>query len=93
MSSISPPPTPPAEAPKTLADDRFKPSVFACEWAEAYRPGGFHPVKFGDILAGGKYRVIRKLGNGSFSTVWLGVSEYVMILFPICMLERFYFLS
>ncbi|KAL6405053.1 hypothetical protein AUP68_11896 [Ilyonectria robusta] len=55
MSSLSPPPTPPAELPNTVANDRFKPSVFACEWAEAYRPGGFHPVKFGDILAGGKY--------------------------------------
>ncbi|KAH6980857.1 serine protein kinase [Ilyonectria sp. MPI-CAGE-AT-0026] len=75
MSSSSPPPTPPAEVPKTPTDERFKPSVFACEWAEAYRPGGFHPVKFGDILASGKYRVIRKLGNGSFSTVWLGVSD------------------
>ncbi|KAF7537894.1 hypothetical protein G7Z17_g12753 [Cylindrodendrum hubeiense] len=75
MSSSSPPPTPPAEVPKTISDGRFKPSVFACEWNEAYRPGGFHPIEFGSTLAGGKYRVIRKLGNGSYSTVWLGVSD------------------
>jgi serine/threonine protein kinase len=34
-----------------------------------YRPGGFHPVLVGDIY--NKYKIIRKLGSGSFSTVWL----------------------
>lgn len=39
-----------------------------------YRPGGYHPVKFGDIFqgnGGSKYRILQKLGSGSFSTVWL----------------------
>ncbi|CAM1507482.1 Fc.00g071230.m01.CDS01 [Cosmosporella sp. VM-42] len=75
MASASPPPIPSTEVPKDSAHDRFKTSLFACEWNEEYRPGGFHPIKFGDTLGGGNYRVIRKLGNGSFSTVWLGVSD------------------
>ncbi|KAK1712995.1 kinase-like domain-containing protein [Colletotrichum acutatum] len=37
----------------------------------AYEEGMFHPVKLGDQLEDGKYTIINKLGNGSFSTVWL----------------------
>jgi len=33
-------------------------------------PGGYHPVKIGDLF-NGKYHIIRKLGWGHFSTVWL----------------------
>ena len=33
--------------------------------------GGYHPVQIGDLL-NGKYHVVRKLGWGHFSTVWLG---------------------
>jgi serine/threonine-protein kinase SRPK3 len=36
---------------------------------ENYREGGFHPVFVGDVYK--KYKIIRKLGPGSFSTVWL----------------------
>lgn len=35
-----------------------------------YCIGGYHPVKIGDLY-NGKYHVIRKLGWGHFSTVWL----------------------
>ncbi|MFH4983398.1 hypothetical protein AB6A40_010107 [Gnathostoma spinigerum] len=35
-----------------------------------YRKGGYHPVSIGDIF-NGRYHVIRKLGWGHFSTVWL----------------------
>jgi serine/threonine-protein kinase SRPK1 len=35
-----------------------------------YREGGYHPVKIGDCFQG-RYRVARKLGWGTFSTVWL----------------------
>ncbi|RAL13843.1 serine protein kinase [Aspergillus homomorphus CBS 101889] len=68
--STSPPPTPPWRA---LADDerRFKPVTLPCEWAEDYRPGGYHPVVLGDVFNNGQYKVIRKLGEGSYSTVWL----------------------
>ncbi|XP_037068084.1 SRSF protein kinase 3-like isoform X2 [Pollicipes pollicipes] len=35
-----------------------------------YKPGGYHPVQIGDMFHG-RYHVIRKLGWGHFSTVWL----------------------
>ncbi|CAJ0578609.1 unnamed protein product, partial [Mesorhabditis spiculigera] len=35
-----------------------------------YRRGGYHPVNIGDVF-NGRYNVIRKLGWGHFSTVWL----------------------
>ncbi|RIA92478.1 kinase-like domain-containing protein [Glomus cerebriforme] len=38
---------------------------------EDYCKGGYHPVKIGDIFNEGRYTVIRKLGWGHFSTVWL----------------------
>jgi hypothetical protein len=36
-----------------------------------YRPGGYHPVGLGDTFDGGRFSVIRKLGWGQYSTVWL----------------------
>ncbi|KAI7946294.1 hypothetical protein MJO29_010821 [Puccinia striiformis f. sp. tritici] len=33
--------------------------------------GGYHPVKIGDKFHENRYSVIRKLGYGQFSTVWL----------------------
>lgn len=35
-----------------------------------YRKGGYHPVKIGDLY-NHRYHVVRKLGWGHFSTVWL----------------------
>ncbi|CAI2348411.1 unnamed protein product [Caenorhabditis sp. 36 PRJEB53466] len=35
-----------------------------------YKRGGYHPVNIGDVF-NGRYHVIRKLGWGHFSTVWL----------------------
>lgn len=36
-----------------------------------YRPGGYHPVQLGEKFKDGRYVVVRKLGWGQFSTVWL----------------------
>ncbi|EMT62640.1 Serine/threonine-protein kinase SKY1 [Fusarium odoratissimum] len=35
-----------------------------------YRPGGYHPVALGDSLSDGRYKVLHKLGWGSYSTTW-----------------------
>ncbi|KAG7407039.1 Serine/threonine-protein kinase SRPK [Fusarium oxysporum f. sp. rapae] len=35
-----------------------------------YRPGGYHPIESGDSLSDGRYRVLHKLGWGSYSTTW-----------------------
>ncbi|KXS15877.1 kinase-like protein, partial [Gonapodya prolifera JEL478] len=36
-----------------------------------YARGGYHPVRLGDVVGDGRYTVVRKLGWGHFSTVWL----------------------
>jgi len=70
----SPPATPPAELLLDHHSWRFIDTGAPCEWAEDYRPGGLHPVNLGDTFCDGKYKVIRKLGEGSYSNVWLAVS-------------------
>ena len=40
------------------------------ESPDRYRPGGYHPVHLGDIYHQ-RYKVIHKLGFGTYSTVWL----------------------
>lgn len=93
ITMTSPPATPPAELPPDPQSWRFKDTGAPCEWAEKYWPGGFHPVNLGDTFRDGKYKVVRKLGDGSYSTVWLAVSTgYVSscIYFPFsCVLLRF----
>lgn len=38
---------------------------------EDYCKGGYHPVQPGQVYKDGRYTVVRKLGWGHFSTVWL----------------------
>lgn len=38
---------------------------------DSYRLGGFHPVQLDDTFFEGRYRIVHKLGFGSYSTVWL----------------------
>lgn len=40
------------------------------EGVENYKAGGYHPVEIGEIY-NNRYRVVKKLGWGHFSTVWL----------------------
>lgn len=42
---------------------------------EDYCKGGYHPVKIGDTFSDGRYVVVRKLGWGHFSTVWLAKDQ------------------
>lgn len=39
------------------------------EPSERYEPGGYHPVKVGDVC-NQRYRAVRQLGWGLYSTVW-----------------------
>ena len=66
------PTTPPSRNPRKGEPRRFEVNGTACEWGASYHLGGHHPVHLGDVL-GDRYRVIRKLGYGSFSTAWLAV--------------------
>lgn len=36
-----------------------------------YQAGGFHRVSLGDRFVSNKYTILRKLGYGQYSTVWL----------------------
>jgi serine/threonine protein kinase len=42
------------------------------EHYDTYCGGGFHPVELGQDING--YRIVRKLGTGSYATVWLARS-------------------
>jgi len=45
-----------------------------------YRPGGYHPVALGDSLSDGRYKVLHKLGWGSYSTTWAAKDQtYVCV--------------
>jgi hypothetical protein len=49
---------------------------------EDYRKGGYHPVAIGDKFSNGRYVIVRKLGWGHFSTVWLARDlQFVLICF------------
>ncbi|KXJ89509.1 kinase-like domain-containing protein [Microdochium bolleyi] len=52
----------PEDAAENTADE---------EDSEDYCKGGYHPVQIGEKFKDGKYVVVRKLGWGHFSTVWL----------------------
>ncbi|KAL1731334.1 kinase-like protein [Schizophyllum commune] len=69
-----------APPPTLSADDFYFDSMGTTEDIVRYCPGGYHPVTIGDILSNGdtvhgthgSYRVMHKLGFGSYATVWLG---------------------
>ena len=44
------------------------------ERMEYYRAGGYHPVTIGDRFHD-RYRVVHKLGHGTYSTIWLARDE------------------
>lgn len=52
-------------------EDKYEFIDLVCESVESYRPGGYLPVHLGDTFNNDQYKVIRKLGSGRSSTVWL----------------------
>ena len=44
------------------------------EKMEYHEAGGYHPVKIGDYFHH-RYRVVHKLGHGTYSTIWLARDE------------------
>ncbi|KAF7552157.1 hypothetical protein G7Z17_g4490 [Cylindrodendrum hubeiense] len=48
--------------------------IEAVETLEDYRPGGYHAIQIDDRLHM-RYRIVHKLGHGTFSTAWLALDE------------------
>ncbi|XP_069621196.1 SRSF protein kinase 2 isoform X6 [Ranitomeya imitator] len=72
--STPPPPPPPPPLPEPAPPEPEE-EILGSDDEEQEDPsdyckGGYHPVKIGDLF-NGRYHVIRKLGWGHFSTVWL----------------------
>ncbi|RVD85293.1 uncharacterized protein DFL_003619 [Arthrobotrys flagrans] len=64
--------TPESQARQQSDDSEEENEVTADEEDfEDYCKGGYHPVEVGEQFKDGRYTVIRKLGWGHFSTVWL----------------------
>lgn len=52
------------------------------EDSEDYKYGGYHPVSIGDLFHNNTYEILRKLGWGHFSTVWLAHDKlYICLLY------------
>ncbi|KAJ3555795.1 hypothetical protein NP233_g12125 [Leucocoprinus birnbaumii] len=51
--------------------------AFSEESLARYCQGGYHPVRIGDVFANGRYEVLRKLGYGLYSTVWLAFDSEI----------------
>ncbi|XP_067357513.1 SRSF protein kinase 2 isoform X4 [Channa argus] len=73
--SAPPPPPPPPPPPEPAVPPEPEEEILGSDDEEQEDPtdyckGGYHPVKIGDLF-NGRYHVIRKLGWGHFSTVWL----------------------
>ncbi|XP_037110100.1 SRSF protein kinase 3 isoform X3 [Syngnathus acus] len=74
-ASVPSPPPPPPPPPEPAGPPEPEEEILGSDDEEQEDPadyckGGYHPVKIGDLF-NGRYHVIRKLGWGHFSTVWL----------------------
>uniref|UniRef100_A0A670KM98 non-specific serine/threonine protein kinase n=1 Tax=Podarcis muralis TaxID=64176 RepID=A0A670KM98_PODMU len=66
----STPPVPPLPFPAVIGGGQLGSDDEEQEDPRDYCRGGYYPVKIGDLF-NGRYHVVRKLGWGHFSTVWL----------------------
>ncbi|KAI1908500.1 serine/threonine protein kinase, CMGC [Ophidiomyces ophidiicola] len=67
-------PAPPAQSPSSSSSasaDELAEATADEEDSEDYCKGGYHPVHVGEAYNNGRYIILRKLGWGHFSTVWL----------------------
>jgi len=48
-----------------------------------YRTGGYHPIRLGDLLKDGRYKIVHKLGWGGYSTVWAARDQRFRLSLPV----------
>ncbi|XHF96611.1 hypothetical protein AWENTII_000235 [Aspergillus wentii] len=60
-------------SPMEMSPILYRPIEYV-ERMEYYEPGGYHPVKIGDYFLN-RYRIVHKLGHGTYSTIWLAQDE------------------
>ncbi|CAK7221095.1 hypothetical protein SBRCBS47491_004411 [Sporothrix bragantina] len=58
-------------APSSSTSRQAQSTTLKEENLSLYSTGGYHPVRLGDVFDNGAYKVLRKLGYGVYSTVWL----------------------
>ena len=58
---------------KDIPGFEYRP-IEGLERLERYCPGGYHPASIGDVLKD-RYRIVHKLGHGTYSTIWLSRDE------------------
>ena len=61
------------------ADDLGNESSDSDEGEDGYKQGGYHPVSIGEVYHE-RYVILRKLGWGHFSTVWMVYDRCVPVL-------------
>lgn len=49
---------------------------------EGYHVGGYHPVHLQDEYSDRRYRIVHKIGFGTYSTVWLAKEASTNWMFP-----------
>lgn len=52
-----------------------------------YKPGGYHPVSIGEVF-NNRYRVIKKMGWGTFSTVWSAYDYQEPTIFKVLKIQK-----
>lgn len=54
-----------------------------------YRRGGYHPIRLGDLLKDGRYKILHKLGWGGYSTVWAARDQRFRLSLPLGRYEAY----
>ena len=82
--------TPSAEPKLPTSENRFVTMMDPTEDIEEYRPGKYHPVHLGNLFCDAKYEVVRKLGYGAYSTVWLAKDRKCVLSSSLCRFRHSY---
>ncbi|PVU85838.1 hypothetical protein BB559_006751 [Furculomyces boomerangus] len=75
MNTSEPKPTVMSSSAMNVDQQEAYPSSNEEEDIEDYKKGGYHSVTIGEEFKNHRYKIVRKLGWGHFSTVWLAYDK------------------